>query len=133
MFRYIENFVICDIIFLHYGVRKMHIDFNELGIRIKKRRRELNLKVRDALLQSNTPFAKSLKYIDMANVPDTQKYAMVERHIISPEFANNTADTAIILSDDESISIMIGEEDHIRIQVIYKYYAFQILNQHAYT
>ncbi|MBR6564988.1 MAG: protein arginine kinase [Clostridia bacterium] len=83
-----------------------------------EQRRELNLKVRDALLQSNTPFAKSLKYIDMANVPDTQKYAMVERHIISPEFANNTADTAIILSDDESISIMIGEEDHIRIQVI---------------
>ena len=83
-----------------------------------EQRKELNLKVKEALLHSNTPFAKSLKYIDMSNVPDIQKYAMVERHIISPEFANKGDDTAIILSDDESISIMIGEEDHLRIQVI---------------
>lgn len=81
-------------------------------------RKELNLKVRDAILNSNTPFAKSLKYIDMSTVPETQKFAMVERHIISPEFANNSENSAIILSDDESISIMIGEEDHLRIQVI---------------
>lgn len=81
-------------------------------------REELNLRVKDAILESNTPFAKTLKYIDMRDVPEAQKYAMVERHIISPEFANITDPTAIILSQDESISIMIGEEDHIRIQVI---------------
>lgn len=83
-----------------------------------EQRTELNLKVKNALLESNTPFAKSLKYIDMRDVPEVQKYAMVERHIISPEFANLNGETAIILSDDESISIMIGEEDHLRIQVI---------------
>ena len=81
-------------------------------------RRELNLKVKNAVLQSNTPFAKSLKYIDMADVPQTEIAAMVERHIISPEFAEENADRAIIISADESISIMIGEEDHVRIQVI---------------
>lgn len=80
--------------------------------------RELNLKVKNAVLQSNTPFAKSLKYIDMADVPQTEIAAMVERHIISPEFAEENADRAIIISADESISIMIGEEDHVRIQVI---------------
>ncbi|MBR4099734.1 MAG: protein arginine kinase [Clostridia bacterium] len=83
-----------------------------------EQRIELNRKVRDAILNSNTPFAKSLKYIDMRDVPEAQKYAMVERHIISPEFANKNEPTAIILSGDESISIMIGEEDHVRIQVI---------------
>ena len=83
-----------------------------------EQRRELNLKVKNAVLQSNTPFAKSLKYIDMADVPQTEIAAMVERHIISPEFAEETADRAIIISADESISIMIGEEDHVRIQVI---------------
>lgn len=83
-----------------------------------EQRAELNLRVKNALLQSNTPFAKSLKYIEMRDVPEVQKYAMVERHIISPEFANLNEDAAIILSDDESISIMIGEEDHLRIQVI---------------
>ena len=83
-----------------------------------EQRRELNLKVKNAVLQSNTPFAKSLKYIDMADVPQTEIAAIVERHIISPEFAEENADRAIIISADESISIMIGEEDHVRIQVI---------------
>lgn len=83
-----------------------------------EQRRELNLKVKNAVLQSNTPFAKSFKYIDMADVPQTEIAAMVERHIISPEFAEENADRAIIISADESISIMIGEEDHVRIQVI---------------
>ncbi len=81
-------------------------------------RKTLNERVKSAILNSNTPFAKNLKYINMSDIPEIQRYAMVERHIISPEFAAKTDDTAIILSEDESISIMIGEEDHIRIQVL---------------
>ena len=83
-----------------------------------EQRKELNLKVKKAITESNTPFAKSLKYIDMSDVPSIEVKAMVERHIISPEFGGSNAERAIILADDESISIMIGEEDHIRIQVI---------------
>lgn len=79
---------------------------------------ELKAKVKEAIIESNTPFAKNLKYIDMASVPENEINAMVERHIISPEFAKKGKKNAIILSQDESISIMIGEEDHIRIQVI---------------
>lgn len=79
---------------------------------------ELKLRVKRAITESNTPFAKNLKYIDMSAVPKNEIGAMAERHIISPEFAERTDGRAIILSDDESISIMIGEEDHLRIQVI---------------
>ena len=78
---------------------------------------KLKAKVKAAISDSNTPFAKSLKYIEMSAVPQNEVAAMVERHIISPEFAASR-NRAIILSEDESISIMIGEEDHIRIQVI---------------
>ena len=81
-------------------------------------RRELNGRVKAALLESNTPFAKSLKYIDMKSVPENEIAAMVERHTVSPEFAADSSERAVILSADESISIMVGEEDHIRIQVI---------------
>lgn len=83
-----------------------------------EQRHELNCRVKNAIAKSNTPFAKSLKYIDMGDIPSAEVQAMVERHVISPEFAAAKADRAIILSGDESISIMIGEEDHIRIQVI---------------
>ncbi len=81
-------------------------------------RQQLKKLVKTAINDSNTPFSKTLKYIDMESVPYNEILAMVERHVISPEFAKATQDRAIILSEDESISIMIGEEDHIRIQVI---------------
>lgn len=79
---------------------------------------ELKQRAKSAICDSNTPFAKNLNFIDMASVPENEINAMVERHIISPEFAKRGGRSAIILSKDESISIMIGEEDHIRIQVI---------------
>lgn len=81
-------------------------------------RKTLNERVKNAIVDSNSPFSKKLKYINMCDIPEIQRYAMVERHIISPEFAAKTDYSAIILSEDESISIMIGEEDHLRIQVL---------------
>lgn len=75
-------------------------------------------KVKKAILESDTPFAKSLKYISMKDVPDSEVYAMVERHVISPEFASKKSGRAVIISEDESVCVMLGEEDHIRIQVI---------------
>ncbi len=81
-------------------------------------REDLKARVKQAIADSNTPFSKTLKYIDMQTIPQNEINAMVERHVISPEFAKNTEGRAIILSEDESISIMVGEEDHIRIQVI---------------
>ena len=83
-----------------------------------EQKQSLNKKVKQAITYSNSSFAKSLKYIEMRDIPENQRFAMVERHIISPEFATKGLDGAIILSSDESISIMVGEEDHIRIQVI---------------
>ncbi len=81
-------------------------------------REQINDKIKNAITNSNTPFSRNLSYIAMKDIPENERYAMVERHIISPEFVSNCQNKAIIISEDESISIMIGEEDHIRIQVI---------------
>lgn len=81
-------------------------------------KKQVSEQVKKAILESDTPFSKSLKYISMDDVPENEIYAMVERHIISPEFAKNSAGRSIIISEDESICVMICEEDHIRIQVI---------------
>lgn len=83
-----------------------------------KERYELNNSVKDAILGSDTPFAKKLKFISMDDVPKNEVFAMVERHIISKEFAADCSGRAIIISEDESVCVMVGEEDHIRIQVI---------------
>ena len=54
-----------------------------------EQRREVNDSVKRAIIESNTPFAKSLKFIAMKDVPEIERYSMVERHIISREFASN--------------------------------------------
>ncbi len=74
--------------------------------------------VKKAIFESNTPFSRNLKYIEMSDIPENLRYSMVERHLISPEFVSNCKNKAIIISEDESICIMLGEEDHIRIQVM---------------
>ncbi len=78
----------------------------------------VNAAVKKAISESDAPYAKSLKYIAMEDVPEIERFAMAERHIISHRFASNCQNRAIIISDDESICIMLGEEDHIRIQVV---------------
>jgi protein arginine kinase len=65
--------------------------------------------------------AQSTKRYYSCNVDvlsDTDKAAMVERHIISPLLIAKKQSTGLVLSDDEKISIMINEEDHLRIQSI---------------
>lgn len=94
-----------------------------------EQRNQLNNSVKEAILNSDTPFAKQLRFISMDDVPKNEIYAMVERHVISKEFAANCVGRAIIISQDESVCIMVGEEDHIRIQVILS--GFQL--EEAYT
>ena len=55
---------------------------------------------------------------NISTLNDIDKTAMVERHIVSPLLAEKDQPTGLILSEDETISIMINEEDHIRIQAI---------------
>ncbi|WP_312372727.1 protein arginine kinase [Lachnoclostridium sp.] len=49
---------------------------------------------------------------------DIDKASMVEWHIISPLLAEKELETGLIVSEDEGISVMVNEEDHLRIQAI---------------
>jgi protein arginine kinase len=44
--------------------------------------------------------------------------AMVEKHLISPNMTKDTGPRGVILSGDEHISVMVNEEDHLRIQAL---------------
>lgn len=46
----------------------------------------------------------------------TEASQLVEEHLISPELAQNGG--WLIVSKDSGVSIMVGEEDHLRLQVI---------------
>lgn len=83
-----------------------------------EQRQELNRRVKEAVASCNIPLTTGLKYFDMGTVPEHEIKAMVERHIISPEFSVDPQNKAILLNGDETVCVMIGEEDHLRIQVI---------------
>lgn len=56
--------------------------------------------------------------VKMEDVNEFDRISMVERHLISPDFASGDKGKLLITTEDEKISIMVGEEDHLRIQVI---------------
>lgn len=67
---------------------------------------------------SEDEIGKELKYVDLRSLSKVDRVSLVERHITSPNFVEETYGRGLFLSDDESVSIMINEEDHIRLQVI---------------
>ena len=59
-----------------------------------------------------------LKFMELNDLDDITKVSLVEKHVISPEFAMNKMKTgAVLLNDEENICMMINEEDHIHMQV----------------
>lgn len=54
-------------------------------------------------------------FLRTENIDEVNLYSLVEKHLISPDFVNYK-DTAIIENKDESLVIMVNEEDHLRMQ-----------------
>ena len=77
-------------------------------------------KVRDAVKKSNSPVASDFSFIRMSELTSSQSVSLVEKRLVSPEFISETDGRALLISKDECFSIMINEEDHIRLQVITK-------------
>ncbi len=66
----------------------------------------------------NSPFAGEFDLIELNTLSDMEKIALAEKGFISPEMARQTKYSAVLLSKDESCSIMLCEEDHIRLCVM---------------
>ena len=60
----------------------------------------------------------TVKFIDLSVMEDYEKQAIAERHLISPQMMDNSIKRGILLSDDNKLSILLNEEDHIRIQAM---------------
>ncbi len=83
-----------------------------------EQRSELINKVRAALCEGNSAISGDIKYIDMTALSDNEIRSMVERHLISPDYASQPKGRALLITEDESVSLMLCEEDHIRLQVM---------------
>lgn len=62
---------------------------------------------------------------ELTGLSDLEKLILVERHLISRELSSHSESTGVVISKDQSVSVMINEEDHLRIQVIKSGYRFK--------
>ena len=68
---------------------------------------------------SESAETKELSYINLNKSSDIDRLFLVERHIISKEHAEGEGERGVAFSNSESVSLMINEEDHLRIQVLH--------------
>ncbi len=73
-------------------------------------------RIRDAVMSTNT--LKTGTYMVMSELSDLDREFLVERHLISQEQAEKSGVRAVVVGDNEMVSVMINEEDHLRLQSI---------------
>lgn len=71
-----------------------------------------------SVINSNSALSKEFSVIKMSDLAPFERMQLAEKHLISPDMAKNDAGT-VLISRDETMSIMLMEEDHIRLQVIF--------------
>ncbi|MBK8475648.1 MAG: protein arginine kinase [Opitutaceae bacterium] len=64
------------------------------------------------------PQMKKGTVFSMEELSDHEKQLLVERHLISRELSASKAGSGVVISRDCTCSIMVNEEDHLRMQVI---------------
>ena len=72
----------------------------------------------EALTDDDAEFKEGFSYIDFKNLDETEKLVYIEKRLVSKELSECGHETGLMLSNDEQISIMINEEDHLRIQCL---------------
>lgn len=60
-----------------------------------------------------------VEFVSMAEVPPLERRMLVEKHLISPALTQDVKNKAVILRADEAVSVMVNEEDHLRIQALF--------------
>ncbi len=64
------------------------------------------------------PFLKGATLFRMNELDQVDRQMLVERHLMSHEHASNPDGKGLLVSTEEIVSIMVNEEDHLRIQVM---------------
>jgi protein arginine kinase len=75
----------------------------------------------EALLSERLPkldLTPPLQYVPLGGLPLLDRQFLVERQLVSRELANGDGPRGVSFDDRESVSIMVNEEDHLRLQVM---------------
>jgi len=90
--------------------------FSFFGWAKPKEKEKLLVTVKNAVEKSK--FLKKALFLYMKDLAEIDRQFLVERHLVSPEHVIDTQYKALIIDSNEIVSMMINEEDHIRMQVL---------------
>jgi len=79
-------------------------------------RREVERLLHGAITASE--FGRSTFYVNIDQLDPVDRQLLVERHLISRQHADGEGSRGVAISSSETLSLMINEEDHLRIQVL---------------
>ena len=79
-------------------------------------RRELAAKLHDAVARACREW--DIEYLDLEALSSIDRLLLVERHLISKEHAEAEGPRGVAVANDETVTVMVNEEDHLRMQVI---------------
>ena len=82
----------------------------------RKQQEDMELRLRRKILDCQ--IADEVLYVDIANADEMDRRLLVERHLISRQQAEADHPRGVAISADETIAIMVNEEDHLRIQAL---------------
>lgn len=78
-------------------------------------------RIEERISASFTDFApegERLYYLALSKLTTIEKRVLLEKHLISPAFAELGQGRGVAISESHKVSIMVNEEDHLRIQVL---------------
>ena len=58
-----------------------------------------------------------LKYLELKDMDNITKMSLVEKNLISKDYALKNKTGAILINDEENICIIINDDDHLKVQV----------------
>lgn len=67
---------------------------------------------------SGLDFPKPLQYVNVRQLEELDRQFLVERQLISRELAEGHGSRGVGMTSEENVSVMINEEDHVRMQVL---------------
>lgn len=73
--------------------------------------------IKSAIFNSNSSLAGDFEYLELSKTNPVNIRALTEQHFISPDLAKSKFGS-VLINKDRTMSIMVNEEDHIRLQII---------------
>jgi protein arginine kinase len=67
---------------------------------------------------ADTPGLKRSTSVRIEDLSPQERQLLVERHLISRELISSEVGAGVVINRDQSVSVMVNEEDHLRIQVL---------------